>query len=256
MKFSIVTLFPDLMRTFSETGLIGQSVHDRRVEMDIYHLRDFTNDPNRRVDDKAFGGSDGMVLCFEPLARAVEHIRENQPSARVVVLTPQGERWSQVKAREWAVDGGDRILICGRYAGFDQRFIDRYADEEISIGDFVLNGGEVAAMAVVESCVRLIPGVLGNTDSPLRDSFGEDGLLEAPVFTRPREIEGMRVPEVLLSGNHAWIQQTERAVAILRTYKKRPDLVDPLIVAEAQKSVAKLSPEDRQKLGIDSKDEK
>lgn len=220
MKFTVITLFPGLIEAFAREGLIGQACAKERLQIETLNPRQFTDDVHQTVDDRTFGGGDGMVMKVEPLARAV---RSLEKGCRVVVLTPQGRLWSQEDARMWADLGGHTALVCGRYAGIDHRFTVRFADEEISIGDFVLNGGEIAACAMIESVARLLPGVLGNAKSSERDSLS-DGLLECPQFTRPREIEDLPVPAPLLSGHHARIATFERAVALVRTALLRPDL--------------------------------
>jgi len=233
MKFTVISLFPKLIESYFSEGLVSSACAKGLLSVDTLNPRTFTSDVHGTVDDRAFGGGDGMVMKAEPLAAAVDSLGD----ARVVVLSPQGRVWNQEIAREYADQGGHVALVCGRYAGIDQRFIAEYADDEISIGDFVLNGGELAALTVIESTARLIPGVLGNRESAEKDSFS-DGLLEAPQFTRPREWKGRPVPAPLLSGNHAEIEVFKRAVSLLRTLKLRPDLVE------------KLSPEELNSLGI------
>jgi tRNA (guanine37-N1)-methyltransferase len=227
MKFSVVTLFPQIVESFLNEGLVAQARSKRLVDVATLNPRQFTDDVHQTVDDRAFGGSDGMVMKVEPLKRAVEHLRAEAATAapRVVVLTPQGRLWNQADAEAWAKEGRDTILICGRYAGIDNRFVVEYADDEISIGDFILNGGEIAALAVIESVARLVPGVLGNSASAVRDSFSQGVLLECPQFTRPREVEGLPVPAPLLSGHHAKIAEFEHAVSMVRTALFRPDLL-------------------------------
>lgn len=226
MKFTVVTLFPQLIEGFLAAGLLRQAVDRGEISMQTLNPREFTHDVHHTVDDKAFGGSDGMVMKVEPLQAAVASLRAQGP-CRVVVLSPQGRLWNQALAREYA-DCLERIvLICGRYAGIDHRFTVT-ADDEISLGDFILNGGEVAACAVIESVARLKPGVLGNDLSAVRDSFSRmesgEALLECPQFTRPREIGGLKVPSPLLSGHHENIRRFELAVARVRTLLLRPDL--------------------------------
>lgn len=238
MKFTVVTLFPNLIESFLREGLLAQARERGLVSVDTLNPRSFTSDVHGTVDDRAFGGGDGMVLKPQPLAAAVENLRGGTVSPRVVVLTPQGRKWNQELAREYAEQGGHVALISGRYAGIDQRFVAEYADDEISLGDFVLNGGEIAALAVIESVARLRPGVLGNRDSSVKDSFS-DGLLEAPQFTRPREWKGHTVPAPLLGGNHAEIEAFKKTVSVMRTLKLRPDLL------------AQLTPLERRDLGLD-----
>lgn len=251
MQFTVITLFPKIVEAFVSEGLIATAKANARVRVDTLNPRQFTEDVHQTVDDRVFGGADGMAMKVEPLARAVRSLGEVD---RVVVLTPQGRPWAQSEARAWAERGGHVALVCGRYAGIDHRFTVLHADDEISLGDFVLNGGEVAACAVIESVVRLIPGVLGNARSSVRDSFAEDGLLECPQFTRPREIEGLPVPAPLLSGHHARIAEFERAVARVRTALLRPDILSPAEVAADAESVATLSDPELTALGLTRED--
>lgn len=223
MKFTVVSLFPQLIQGFLSEGLLGQAVSRGAIEISTLNPREFTSDVHHTVDDKAFGGSDGMVMKVEPLLSAVNKLR-GEGECHVAVLTPQGRPWSQALVSEYAKMDKRIVLVCGRYAGVDQRF-SAFVDDEISLGDFILNGGEVAACAVIESVSRLMPGVLGNSVSVENDSFSGDGLLESPQFTRPREIAGMKVPSPLLSGHHEKIRQFERAVSLVRTAMVRPDLL-------------------------------
>jgi tRNA (guanine37-N1)-methyltransferase len=222
MKFTVVTLFPQLIEGFLAAGLLRQAVDRGELTIDTLNPRAFTHDVHQTVDDRVFGGGDGMVMKVEPLLAAVDSLRVQEP-CRVVVLSPQGRRWNQALAREYAAVSERVVLVCGRYAGIDNRFTVQ-ADDEISLGDFILNGGEVAACAIIESVARLQPGVLGNDLSATRDSFSEP-LLECPQFTRPREIGGLKVPAVLLGGHHEKIHRFERAVAVVRTALRRPDLL-------------------------------
>jgi tRNA (guanine37-N1)-methyltransferase len=221
MKFTVVTLFPNLIHGFTAEGLVGQAVKRGAIEVRTVNPRQFTSDVHHTVDDKAFGGGDGMVMKVEPLKSAIDQLRAAGP-CRVFVLTPQGRRFDQAMARDFAAGPEPIVLICGRYAGIDQR-VSAYADGEISIGDYILNGGEIAACAIIESSARLRPGVLGNSVSCERDSFS-DGALECPQFTRPREFDGMRVPEVLTSGHHENVRRFEQTVSRVRTWLLRPDL--------------------------------
>ncbi len=219
MKFTVLTLFPELITPWRQTGLIGAAVKKNLIQVDTINPRDHAIGPHRNVDDKAFGGSDGMVMKFEPIAGALAGLTD----AHVAFLSPQGKTWDHKQAVQWNAHHSHVVLVCGRYAGFDHRLVEAFADEEISLGDYVLNGGEVAALAVMESVARLVPGVLGNETSAERESFCK-GLLEAPVFTRPRDVQGMPVPSPLLSGNHAEIERFERDVSLVRTCLLRPDL--------------------------------
>lgn len=222
MKFTVVTLFPELIEGFVASGLLGRAVGRDQVQVNTLNPRQFTDDAHHTVDDRAFGGSDGMVMKVEPLLKAIRSLQAAGP-CRVLLLSPQGVPWEQSRARVLAQASENIVLLCGRYAGIDQR-LSAFVDEEISLGDFVLNGGEVAACAIIESTARLLPGVLGNGTSAERDSFSAEWL-ECPQFTRPREVEGMPVPAPLLSGNHRLIAQFERAVGVVRTALLRPERV-------------------------------
>lgn len=249
MKFTVVTLFPQMIEAFTHQGLIGQAHTRGQIEIHTLNPRQFTSDVHHTVDDKAFGGGDGMVMKVEPLAAAIESLKQSGP-LHVAVLSPQGRRWDQSLASAWAKRGGHVALVCGRYAGIDQRFVNAFADEEISLGDFILNGGEVAACAVIESVSRLLPGVLGNQISSIQDSFTE-GLLECPQFTRPREILQQPVPSPLLSGNHAQIARFQRAVALVRTAILRPDLLkNPAELSKALGEIESLPEAEINSLGL------
>lgn len=250
MKFTAITLFPELIEHYCSGGLLGAARGKGLVHVECLNPRAFTTDVHHTVDDKSFGGGDGMVMKPEPLAAAVEQLRAAGP-VRVAVMSPQGRPWSQIKAAAWAKDGGHVALVCGRYAGIDQRFVETCADEEISLGDFVLNGGELAALAVIESVSRLIPGVLGNAVSAAKDSFS-GGLLEAPQFTRPREWNGLAVPSPLLSGHHAEISVFLKAVSLVRTSILRPDLITG-DVFEAKARLNQLTDLELQALGLTRK---
>ena len=247
MKFTVLTLFPNLVENYFAEGLVHQALKKKLVEINVLNIRAFADDVHRTVDDRAFGGGDGMVMTVGPLERATASLGEG---ARVVVLTPQGRRWTQSEAEEWATNPKHVALVCGRYAGIDQRFNVKFAQDEISIGDFILNGGELAAMTVIESVVRLRPGVLGNAVSAGRDSFGE-GLLECPQFAKPREYAGLKVPAPLLSGHHAQIEAFRRAVALVRTAQLRPDLVDQdCVLTPALEAVDSLPEPELEALGL------
>lgn len=252
MKFTIITLFPDAIETLCGFGLLGQAREKGLVSVATVNPRTFTCDVHHTVDDRAFGGGDGMVMKVEPLAAAVKSLG---PNVKVSVLSPQGRRWSQADAEAWAgEEDTHRVLVCGRYAGIDQRFCALHAEDEISIGDYVLNGGETAAAVVIESVARLLPGVLGNAESARRDTF-RDGRLECPQFTRPREVEGLPVPEPLLSGHHARIAEFERAVSDVRTKLLRPDLLpEGFNIEQSLKLVSELSDPELRSLGLNRAD--
>jgi tRNA (guanine37-N1)-methyltransferase len=225
MRVDVVTIFPEYLAPL-RLGLVGKAVDKGLLEVAVHDLRDFTHDVHRTVDDAPYGGGAGMVMRPEPWWEALEHLGVD--GARVIVPTPAGRRFDQTYAADLA--RAERLVICcGRYEGIDQRVVDRWATDEISLGDYVLNGGEVAALAIVEATARLLPGMVGNAASVVDDSFGEgpDGLLEGPVYTRPESYGGMVVPDVLLSGDHARIASWRREQSLQRTRDRRPDLLAP-----------------------------
>lgn len=200
----MITLFPEMFTGVFESSMMWKAQKDEIVELSTIDLREFGLGPRRTVDDAPFGGGDGMLLRPEPLFAAVEKARENDPSAKVLLMTPRGARWKQQLAREYSEADHGYIFICGRYEGYDERILS-LVDQEISVGDYVLTGGELPAMTIIDSIVRLMPGVLGGEMSAEIESFSDGQTLEFPQYTRPAEFRGMKVPEVLLSGNHAAI---------------------------------------------------
>ena len=230
MKFHVVTIFPDFFRGPFEHGVVARAQQDGKLEIRIYNLRDWTSDRHKTVDDRPFGGGEGMLLKPEPLFAAVETIfperarGERNEARRVVLLSAQGKKFDQAAARRLG-EAEELLLICGRYEGVDERVAEHLTDEELAIGDYVLSGGELAAAVVIDAIARLIPGVLGNADSAVRESFGAGaGVLDCPQYTRPAEFRGWRVPEVLLSGNHEQIRRWREHAAIEKTARLRPDL--------------------------------
>lgn len=225
MIFDIITVFPEMFAGVLEYGILNRARRSGLADVRIVNLRDFTRDRHRSVDDRPYGGGEGMVLLPAPLFEAVDFCRgkEKSPESRVVLLTPQGETWSQKYAAEFSTIS-HLILICGRYEGVDQRVIDCLVDREISVGDFVLTGGEIPAMVVLDSVVRLLPGALGSWESAVNESFST-GLLDHPQYTRPAEYRGHRVPEVLLSGNHESIAKWRKHKALEKTRQVRPELL-------------------------------
>ena len=227
MRFDIVTLFPAIFDGYLTQSLLDKAIQRRLVEIHCHNLRDWSDDPkHHKVDDRPFGGGPGMLLQVAPTVDCVEAVERQDPRpARRVMMTPQGKRLDQPLAEELAT--ADRLLIlCGRYEGFDQRVIDILEPEEVSVGDFVLNGGEVAAMVVIDSVVRLLPGVLGDEQSSIEDSFSRGNrLLEFPQYTRPREYRGHSVPEILLSGDHQRIAAWRAEMSQQRTRQRRQDLL-------------------------------
>ena len=233
MHFDVVTLFPEMVATIADFGVVGRARRNGLVSIGLENPRDHTSDVHRTVDDRPYGGGPGMVMKHEPLAGALAAARQRAPEdSPVVYLSPQGEVFDQAAANRFAALPGI-ILLAGRYEGIDERFIEAHVDEELSLGDFVLSGGEVAAMAMIDAVVRLLPGVLGDDDSAAQDSFME-GLLDCPHYTRPEEIEGRGVPDVLLSGDHAAIARWRMKQALGRTYERRPDLIEKLELNDEQ----------------------
>ncbi len=223
MRIDILTIFPRMFETVFEAGMVGQGIRGKLLSVRAVDLREFTTDRHRTADDRPYGGGEGMVLKPEPIFRAVDACRADNATPWIVLLSPQGVRFDQgVAQRLSSLD--HLVLICGRYEGVDQRVADHLANEEISIGDFVLSGGEFAAMVVVDALARLIPGVVGNASSILEDSFMH-GLLDYPQYTRPAEFRGLKVPEVLLSGDHEKIRRWRESAALHRTRRHRPDLM-------------------------------
>jgi tRNA (guanine37-N1)-methyltransferase len=236
VRAQIVTLFPDMVNVVGEYGVVGRAVDRGILSIGCQDPRQFTDDAHRTVDDRPYGGGPGMVMKYEPLAAALRAAREALPQGSpVVYLSPQGVVFDQAIARRYAGLPG-LVLLAGRYEGIDERLIESQVDEEISLGDFVLSGGEIAAMAVIDAVARLLPGVLGDDQSAEQDSFTE-GLLDYPHYTRPEEIEGQRVPEVLLSGDHARIAAWRRQQALGRSYRRRPDLVDKSELSDEQQAL-------------------
>ena len=226
MEFDVITLFPEIVEAPLRRTILKRAIDEGRITVRIHQLRDFGEGAHRRVDDEPYGGGAGMVLKAEPIFKAVEQIKQGSPArpSRTILLSPQGARFRHDEAVRLSLEGR-LILICGRYEGVDERVRQGLVDEEISIGDFVLTGGELAALVVIDSVSRLIPGVVGEGESVLNDSFS-DGLLQHPQYTRPAEFRGMAVPEVLLSGSHERIQQWRRDMAVTNTRTRRPDLLE------------------------------
>ncbi len=230
---NLITIFPDIFESFLKTSLIGKAIDRSLLSTTITNIRDFAKPPHNKVDDTPYGGGAGMVMMAEPLVTAIETIRSKDPSTWVVLLSPGGSRFSQSKAAELS-KRSSVTFVCGRYEGIDQRVIDIAIDEEISVGDFVVMGGEVPSMLIIEACLRLQPGVLHNSESTCQESFspslGDGSLVEAPQYTRPEDFRGMKVPEVLLSGNHrsiaTWRLQESAKKTKTLTLKAKTDTHD------------------------------
>jgi len=224
MRFDVVTLFPDLFRMLLDQGVTGRAMTRGIAELHLWNPRDFTSDLHRTVDDRPYGGGPGMVMKVEPLRDAILMARARAPGSRVAYLSPQGRLLDQQAMAEIATAPG-WIMVAGRYEGIDERIIDRYVDEEWSIGDYVLSGGELAVMVVMDAVIRLLPGALGHADSAAQDSH-VNGLLDCPHYTRPELVDGMEVPAVLLGGDHGAVERWRRGQALLRTWRRRPDLLE------------------------------
>lgn len=222
MRFDCLTLFPEMIKPILEDSILKRAIESNLIEVNLINFRDFSKMKHKNVDDTPYGGGNGMVLMPEPIYLALTSI-EGYEKAHKILLTPQGVTYSQAKAKELS-KYDHIILICGHYEGFDER-IRSFVDEEISIGDFILTGGEVAAMAIIDSISRLIPGVLHNEESAPTDSF-ENNLLEAPQYTKPYDFMGQKVPDILLSGDHKKIDEWRKSESLKRTKERRPDLLD------------------------------
>jgi tRNA (guanine37-N1)-methyltransferase len=226
VKFHIVTIFPEFFRGPFEHGVIQKAREAGLIEIHVHDLRTWTYDRHRTVDDRPFGGGEGMLLKAAPIFEAVEAIwPERAEGSKVILLSAQGKKFDQAKAREFS-GFKELLLICGRYEGVDERVAEHLADEELSIGDYVLSGGELAAAVVVDAIARLQAGVLGNETSSVDESFGEAGLLDWPQYTRPAEFRGWKVPEVLIGGNHEEVRKWRRNAAREKTQRQRPDLLE------------------------------
>lgn len=235
MRFDILSIFPEMFPFLIDYGIVGRAVERGKLTINVVNIRDFGEGPHLMTDDRPFGGGDGMVMKPEPIFRALESIPKVQGKRQVVLLTPQGQLLDQSIALSLS-KLQQIILVCGRYEGVDERVRSRYVDMEISIGDYILTGGELPAMIIVEAVSRLIPGILGGERSNLEESF-EDCLLEYPQYTRPRVFKGDEVPPVLLSGDHKKIRLWRRAQSIKRTLEKRPDLLERANLSEIDKSL-------------------
>tara|TARA_B100000686_G_scaffold45017_1_gene47668 strand:+ start:629 stop:1369 length:741 start_codon:yes stop_codon:yes gene_type:complete len=235
MKFSVVTIFPQIIWANLEFGILGKAIDKEKIEVSTYDPRDYSKSPTKRVDDKPFGGGSGMVMEAGPIIKAVEEAKKKSIDAHVIYLSPQGNLFNQEKAKELA-DRSNIILISGRYEGVDQRVVDHIVDEEISIGDYVLSGGEIASLILIDSISRQIEGVVGDFQSVEDDSL-YDGLLKHPQYTRPEESEYGVVPKILLSGNHESIRSWKIKKSLENTMKKRPDLLEKANLDKEKKKV-------------------
>ncbi len=250
MRFDVVTLFPEMFAAVTASGITRRALEEGRWTLRTWNPRDFTSDNYRTVDDRPYGGGPGMVMLAEPLEAAIEaaldgHAKEGLPRPKVMLMSPQGRPLTHGRVMELK-DAEGAVVLCGRYEAIDERLIERVVDEEVSLGDFVLSGGEIAAMALIDAVVRQLPGVLGGADSAAQDSFADGdagGLLDCPHYTRPEVWREVAVPAVLMSGHHARIVQWRRERAVEATWNKRPDLI------ERARAEGRLSKHDEEVLG-------
>ena len=248
MRVDIVTLFPEMCQQVLDASIIGRAARRGCIETHCHQIRDYTLNKQKQTDDYPYGGGRGAVMQADPLYRCWSHIVETYGPGRTIFLSPCGPSFDQAKARQLQADYDNLILVCGHYEGVDQRAIDAVVDEELSLGDFVLTGGELAAMTVCDAVVRYVPGVLGSSDSTEEESF-TGGLLEYPQYTRPRVFEGVETPEVLLNGDHAKIRAWRRQQSLLITAKVRPDLFETAPMSEKERQETLLLLQELQKEG-------
>lgn len=235
MRFDVITLFPELVDQVTGCGVVGRAAQQGLLSLKCWNPRDYALDKHRTVDDRPYGGGPGMLMKVQPLQDAIRAVREQNATGRVIAFSPQGKPVKQKMLAEQASQGSI-IFLCGRYEGIDERLIQQEVDEEWSIGDYVISGGELAAMVCIDAVTRLIPGALGHQQSALQDSFSA-GLLECPQYTRPEEFQGIKVPEVLMNGNHQQIQDWRDRQSLGRTWQRRPDLLEHCVLDDRQQAL-------------------
>jgi len=235
MRFDVVTLFPEMVERVAHTGVLGRAIKNAQLQLSSWNPRDYTEDRHRTVDDRPYGGGPGMLMKVAPLKAAIEAAKPSAAGHKVIYMGPQGKTLAQQAVQQLAQEPG-LIIIAGRYEGIDERIIERYVDEEWSIGDYVLSGGELPALVFIDAVARMIPGVLGDENSAQQDSFMQ-GLLDCPHYTRPEEIDGHTVPDVLLSGHHRDIERWRLKQSLGRSWLRRPDLLDALNLTDEQKQL-------------------
>lgn len=235
MNIHVLSLFPEMFEGVFGSSILKKAQEKEAVHLEVIDFRAYSGNKHNQVDDYPYGGGAGMVLKPEPLFHAVEAITASSKKPRIILMCPQGQRFTQAKAEELAKEE-ELVFLCGHYEGYDERVREHLVTDEISIGDFILTGGELGAMTVIDSVVRLLPGVLGNGESPVLDSFST-GLLEHPHYTRPSDFNGLKVPDVLLSGNHANIEKWRREQSLYRTWSRRPDLLENIELTPAEKKL-------------------
>ena len=235
MKIDVLTLFPEMFTGVFGSSILKKAEEKKAASYNVVNFREFSDSKHGTVDDYPYGGGAGMVLKAQPIFSAVEHLQEQSESKkpRVILLCPQGERYTQRKAEDLAQEE-HLIFVCGHYEGYDERIREHIVTDEISLGDYVLTGGELGAMVIIDSVVRLLPGVLGNEDSPIKDSYSS-GLLEHPHYTRPFDFRGFKVPDTLMSGNHKLIEEWRMKESLRRTWKRRPDLLEHIELSDQEK---------------------
>lgn len=234
MNIALITLFPEIFQAL-ELGITGRAIKNQLLTLHTWNPRDFTEDKHHTVDDRPYGGGPGMLMKVEPLQKAITAARQQLPNAKVIYLSPQGKSFNQTAAQTFSIEK-ELIFLCGRYEGIDERLIETEVDEQWSIGDYVLSGGEIPAMAIIDAIIRLLPGALGHDQSAEQDSFSA-GLLDCPHYTRPEEINGLKVPEILLSGNHQNISRWRLKQSLGRTWLHRPDLLAQKTLTNEEKSL-------------------
>ena len=235
MRIDVITLFPDFVEQVIGCGVVGRAAQQGLLSLQCWNPRDYTHDRHRTVDDRPYGGAHGMLMKAQPLKETIDAVRGQNTDARLVYLSPQGRLLQQSMLAE-RVQSGSVILLCGRYEGIDERLLEMEVEDEWSLGDYVISGGELAAMVCIDAITRLIPGALGDDESARQDSFSK-GLLECPQYTRPEEFMGRRVPEVLLGGNHREIETWRERQALGRTWRRRPDLLERVELSARQKAL-------------------
>ncbi len=236
MRFDVLTIFPDLLESPLHEGIIRRAIQDGHVEINAHNIRDYAVDKHAMIDDRPFGGGEGMVMKPEPIAAALAQVEKLKQGGKVIFLSPQGRQFDQAMAERLATEEEHLILLCGRYEGIDERIRTNLVHEEISIGDFILTGGELAAMVMMDAIIRLLPGVLGHPDSASQDTFSRGGL-KYPQYTRPRSFSGQDVPEVLLSGDHNAIEEFRLVAGVRQTLERRPDLLGKVCFTKKEKKV-------------------
>ncbi len=248
MKFSVLTAFPQMIQEALAWGVVGKALEKNLFTVETLNPRDWTSDVHKTIDDRPFGGGDGMIMLYEPLAKAMES-SQSLKSSRKIFLSPTGRILNEALVRELSQEP-HVTLLCGRYGGVDQRFLNHYGFESISMGDYVVSGGELPALLLIDSVVRKIPGTLGHQDSANQDSFAQGPFFEAPLFTRPRENEAGKVPDILLSGDHKKIEEFRQVIGQALTLQERPEVGTFVNLPELKKSLKKISREDLQSMGL------